>query len=57
MSHTIAHSDPLDREGSWSLVRRTLGVRSSGIHRGTEPARLLMVSAPAPSGLAPMERA
>ena len=115
MSHTIAHTDDLHREGSWSLVRRTLGVRSFGINvvdvppggelpahsetepdqeevylvlagrptirigdeehearagtfvrldpepvrsvvnRGTEPARLLMVSAPTSSGFAPME--
>jgi hypothetical protein len=32
MSHTIAHTDDLDREGSWLLARRTLGVRSFGIN-------------------------
>jgi quercetin dioxygenase-like cupin family protein len=115
MSHTIAHTDDLDREGSWLLARRTLDVRSFGINvvdvppggelpahdetdpdqeevylvlagrptirvgdqehearagtfvrldpqpvrsvvnRGTETARLLMVSAPMTSGFAPME--
>ena len=28
----IAHRDELDREGSWSLVRRTLGCASFGIN-------------------------
>ena len=32
MSHTIAHTDHLDREGSWLLARRTLDVRSFGIN-------------------------
>jgi len=115
MSHTIAHTDDLAREGAWRLVRRSLDVRSFGINlvdvppggtlpahdetepaqeevylvlsgrptirigdveheaapgtfvrldpepvrsvvnHGTEPARLLMVSAPISSGFAPME--
>jgi mannose-6-phosphate isomerase-like protein (cupin superfamily) len=115
MSHAIAHTDELDREGPWLLARRTLGVRSLGINvvdvapggslpahdetesaqeevylvlsgrptirvgdreheapagtfvrldpepirsvvnRGTEPARLLMVSAPTSSGFTPMD--
>lgn len=115
MSHAIAHTDDLDREGSWLLARRTLGVRSFGlnvvdvppggslpahdetepaqeevylvlagrptirigdseyevpsgtfvrldpepvravVNHGTEPARLLMVSAPTSSGFAPMD--
>jgi uncharacterized cupin superfamily protein len=32
MSHTIATIDRLEREGSWLLARRTLGVRSFGIN-------------------------
>ncbi len=115
MSHTIAHTDDLDREGIWLLARRTLGITSFGlnlvdvppggelpahdetepaqeevylvldgrptirigseehvaepgtfvrldpapvrsvVNHGTEPARLLMVSAPVTSGFRPME--
>ncbi len=115
MSHAIAHTDDLARDGGWLLARRTLDVRSFGINvvdvppggelpahdetesaqeevylvlsgrptiriageeheapagtfvrldpepvrsvvnRSSEPARLLMVSAPTSSGFTPME--
>ncbi|HTI32326.1 MAG TPA: cupin domain-containing protein [Miltoncostaea sp.] len=32
MSLTIAHSDDLERIGSWSLVRRSLGITSFGVN-------------------------
>jgi len=32
MSHTIAHTDDLPREGGWMLVRRSLGLTSFGIN-------------------------
>jgi uncharacterized cupin superfamily protein len=32
MSVTIAHRDDLERSGSWSLVRRSLGISSFGVN-------------------------